>query len=218
MVEVMTVFANREDAGRKLMDLVAQYSHEIQLVLAIPRGGVEVAAVIARELEKPMGLISARKVGAPHNPELAIGAVAPDGSAWFNEELIHQLRLSPDQLENVRADAVQEMHRQHQAFGSEIELGEVSGKGVLIVDDGAAAGATLQACISVLADAGARPIGAAVPVAPIEVVSVMEDRTAFFLALETPTDFRAISEYYRDFSQVSDRRVQDLLAKTGTVL
>lgn len=212
------MFANREDAGRKLMDLVAQYSHGIDLVLAIPRGGVEVAAVIARELDKPMGLISARKVGAPHNPELAIGAVTPDGNAWFNEELIHQLRLSPDQLENVRTEAAEEMHRQHQAFGREIELGEVSGKGVLIVDDGAATGATLQACISVLADAGARPIGAAVPVAPIEVVSVMEDRTAFFLALETPSEFIALSQYYKDFGQISDQRVQELLAKTGTVL
>lgn len=211
------MFSHRLDAGKQLMDLVSQYAHEIELVLAIPRGGVEVAAVIAQQLQKPLGLISARRVSAPHNPEIAIGAVAPDGTAWFNEELIAHYRLNPEQVEDLRSQAVSEIERQRNVYGQEADLDRIAGRGVLIVDDGAATGATLQACVAALRNAQAQPIGAAVPVASIEVVSILEDSTDYFLALETPTDFTAVSQFYQDFGDVSDQRVQQLLNETSGV-
>lgn len=207
-------FENRADAGEKLMDLVNQYRDQIDMILAIPRGGVEVAEIIARELNKPLALISARKIGAPHNPEVAIGAVAPDGSTWYNEELVNHLHLDREQLEDLSRQAGAVQAERRAAYGSEVNLNEVADKGVLVVDDGAATGATLIASIEALRRAGANPVGAAVPVASIDVVSLMEDKADFFLALETPGDFLAVGQYYREFGDVSDQRVHQLLGKS----
>lgn len=205
------MFADRRDAGHQLMDLVKQYSHEIDLVLAIPKGGVEVGAAIAQDLHRPLKLISARKIGAPHNPEIAIGAVTPDGSAWYNEPLLSHYKLSSEEVSSLSNRAASEQEKLRKTFGGEVDLDSVAGKGVLVVDDGAATGATLLACVEALGKAGAHPIGAAVPVASIDVVSVMEDRTDFFLAVETPSDFLAVSQYYHEFGDVSAAKTRELL-------
>ncbi|HOB34268.1 MAG TPA: phosphoribosyltransferase family protein [Bacillota bacterium] len=205
------MFADRSHAGRELLPLVKQYSHDIDLVLAIPRGGVVVADVIARELGKPLKLIGAGKIGAPHNPELAIGAVAPDGETWINEEISRQLNLGPQAVEDLGRQVARQ--KAGQGYGHEADLEQVAEKGVLVVDDGAATGATLMACVQALHRAGARPIGAAVPVASLEALSILEDHTDYFLAVETPRDFMAVSRYYRDFSPVEDDAVQEILSK-----
>ena len=192
------MFKDRKDAGHKLFKLVSQYKHEIDLVLAIPRGGIEVGMSIAQDLGKPLQMVTAKKIGAPHNSEVAIGAVAPDGSTWFNDELVQQLNLSDDQLHQLSVEAIRHQDKNNQTFGS-VKMEEVADKGVLLVDDGAATGATILASIETLRRAGAHPVGVAVPVAPIEVVSIMEDRADYFLALETPSDFLAVSQYYEEF-------------------
>mgnify|MGYP000855194085 FL=1 len=204
-------FANRWQAGKELLGLVAKYSDDIDLVLAIPRGGVEVAAALAQELKKPVSLLSARKVGAPFNRELAIGAVAPDGSSWYNEELIRHFRLSPQELQALSLQAVAEQEKRRQAYGNEVDLQAVQGKGVLLIDDGAATGATLFAGLIALRRAGAAPVGVAVPVASREVVPLLQAQTDYFLALETPADFFAVGQYFREFRPVSDERVRQLL-------
>lgn len=191
------MFKDRVDAGNQLLDLASQYDHEIDLILAIPRGGVDVADSIARSLNKPLKLISAKRLGAPHDPEIAIGAVAPDGSTWINDELVERYNLNSQQIQEISDLAHQ--HQKQRSNDNEVDLNGVEGKGILIVDDGAATGAAILASIEALRRAGAHPVGVAVPVAPIDVVSVMEDRADYFLALETPSDFIAVSQYYQNF-------------------
>lgn len=201
-------FKNRKDAARQLFRLVKQYEDEIDIVLAIPRGGVEVAAELADKFRKPLGLINARKISSPHNPEVAIGAVAPDGSRWFNQDI--SSRFDKSTLERQAKKALSELRVRQQDFG-EVELSNLHGRGVLVVDDGAATGATLMACVEALRRAGAHPVGAAAPVAAIEVVSIMEDVADYFLAAETPSDLLAVSEYYQDFGEVSNQTVKKLV-------
>lgn len=199
------MFANRDEAGRRLADLLVDHGVEADVVLAIPRGGLPVGRAVADRLGASLDVVVAAKIGAPGNPELAIGAVAGDESVWLNESLIASLGVSEEYVERVReakAESAREKVRTYRGGESAPDLAE---KRVVLVDDGLATGATAIACCRQIRAAGAASLVLAVPVAPPETVESVWDEADEVLAVETPPWFGAVGSHYRDFRQVSDR-------------
>jgi predicted phosphoribosyltransferase len=207
-------FHNRADAGRQLGDALLQQHLTQPLVLALPRGGVEVGYEIARALRAPLDVIPARKLGAPIQPELAIGAIAP-GAAVLNRQVIEQLGISEEEIRFVLAGEEQEMTRRAQLFRAGRPPLDVSGKDVVIADDGLATGATAAAAIESVRHGSPRSVTLAVPVGARETVEALRDRVDHLVVLEIPTDFRAVGQWYEDFDQTSDAQVIDLLRRAA---
>ncbi|ADJ13644.1 phosphoribosyltransferase [Halalkalicoccus jeotgali] len=197
-------FADRTDAGERLADLLEDRGVSADRVLAIPRGGLPVGRAVADALSIPLDVIVARKVGAPDNPELAIGAVGADGSLWRNDALIHQLNVPEAYVESRAAREAQAAREKRDRYrGSRGPL-DLAGEAALIVDDGIATGATAVACIRQARAGGARRVALAAPVAPPEVVADLETEADDVLALVTPADFGAVGRFYRSFDPVAD--------------
>ncbi len=208
-------FADREAAGHLLADrLVARRRPESdfqpELVLAIPRGGVAVAAPVAAMLDRPIDVLVVRKVGAPQQPELAIGAVTRFGEVW-NQEVIDSLRLSRAEVSAAQEQAKRELEAREERFRAVRSGQPIEGRSVLLVDDGWATGATAAAAVESLMQAGASKVIAATPVAAPEAVARVEARGAEAVALVTPTDLRSLGEFYRLFFPVTMDRCLDLL-------
>jgi predicted phosphoribosyltransferase len=198
------MFADRTDAGERLADRLSAAEVGADLVLAIPRGGLPVGRVVADRLDAPLDAVVAVKLGAPGNPELAVGAVAGDGSVWTNDDLLARLGVDDRYLREERARgqaAVAEKVRQYRRGES---LSRLDGLGVVVVDDGLATGATALACVRQVTAAGADEVTLAVPVAAPESVSRVRDEGARVVAAETPAEFGAVGQYYREFRQIRD--------------
>lgn len=209
METVTLPFPNRREAGVALAKhLTAQRA---ALVLAVPRGGVEVAAPIAQAIGGELDLLLTRKVGAPFNPELAVGAVAPDGELLLNEALLRQLGLRPAALEREVQDAKRELQRRLELYRGARPLPAVSGRVVIVVDDGIATGFTVKAGIAWLRRHHPRKILLAVPVAPREVWQELCHLVDQAVCLATPEPFYAVGQFYADFSPTEDARVISLL-------
>lgn len=205
------MFTNRTDAGRRLADVLDDREIDADIVLAIPRGGLPVGRVVADRLGVPLDVVSARKLGSPWNPELAIGAVASDGTVWLNESLIDELGVEDssidDRIEHERAAALRTVE---QYRGDRPPL-ELRGKTVLVVDDGVATGATTIACIRQIRNANAERVILAVPVAPPETVERLRTEADEVICVETPSHFGAVGRFYETFEQVSDERARTYL-------
>ena len=206
------MFDDRTDAGERLADLLVEREVEADIVLAVPRGGLPVGRAVADRLGVPLDIVSARKIGAPWNPELAIGAVASDGSVWLNEELIAQSGIDDeyvvDQREREREaarDRVDEYRGQRPPL-------DLTGKRVVVVDDGVATGATMHACLRQVAADGADRIVLAVPVAPPDTLERLEAETDDAVCVETPSNFGAVGRFYRTFDQVTDEQARSYLS------
>ena len=208
------MFADRTAAGEALADRLIAASLSVDVVLAIPRGGLPVARPVADALGVPLDVVIARKMGAPGNAELAIGAVADDGTTWVNESLVGALDVSDAYLEGERRRE-QELAREAMARyrPSTLERDFV-GQRVLIVDDGLATGATMHACVDRIKAAGATSVLIAVPVAAPETAASLERVADEVIALREPRPFGAVGQYYRDFSQVSDAAALALLDRS----
>lgn len=202
MTNARTRFDDRTDAGERLAELLADRGIATDRVLAIPRGGLPVGRVVADALDVPLDVVVARKIGAPNNPELAIGSVGADGSRWLNEDLLERLDVSEEYLER-RAAHEERVAREKRARYRE-RPADYAGEAVLIVDDGVATGATTLACVRQARADGARRVVLAVPVAPPGAVADLEDVADEVVALLTPDDFGAVGRFYRSFDQVSD--------------
>ena len=214
-IGTMTLFLDREDAGRRLGMRLAGRAFERPLVLALPRGGVEVGFEVATALHAPLDVIVARKLGAPDQPELAIGAIAP-GVVVLNERIVEQLGVSRADVEALIAEETAEMERRAAAYRGGRPALDVTDRAVILVDDGLATGATAAAAIrSIRAGRPAR-IVLAVPVAAAETVSRISEQADEVMCLAVPTDFRAVGQWYEDFGQTSDRQVIELLERAGT--
>ena len=202
------MFKNRTDAGQKLAHILDDHDTEADIVLAIPRGGLPIGRVVANYLQIPLDIVSARKIGAPQNPELAVGAVASDGTVWLNETLIDELELEDtyleDQIEHQRQAALDKVKR----YRGDRPLREYSGKTVLIVDDGVATGATTIACIRQIKNAGADRVVLAVPVAPPDTIETLRSEADEVICVESPPHFGAVGQFYESFEQVSDERAK----------
>lgn len=198
------MFEDRSDAGERLAELLDGHDVEADLVLAIPRGGLPVGRVVADALGVPLDVVAARKIGAPGNPELGIGAVASDGTVWLNEEYVAALDVGGDYLsaaiERERAAAREKVER-YRRGRPPLDLHDLT---VVVVDDGVATGATTIACIRQVRAAGAASVILAVPVGPPDTVERLRAEADEVLCVETPPYFGAVGEFYRSFVQVSD--------------
>jgi predicted phosphoribosyltransferase len=181
------------------------------VVLGLARGGVEVAAEVARSLEAPLDVEVVRKLGAPSQPELAVGAIAR-GEMVRNEQAIRAIGLSDEELESVWRAEDAELDRRDEAYRPARARVDVSGRDVVVVDDGVATGMTTTAALRSVRRRGARRVVLAVPVAPGDTLARLRLEADAVVCLETPSSFRAVGEFYEDFSQTTDAQVVSLLA------
>lgn len=202
------MFRDRRDAGRRLAALVGERVRPPAVVLGIPRGGVVVAAAVAEALGWPLGAVATKKLGAPGNPELGVGAVAP-GVRVLEADVIAALGVSDAWLEAETARVDQEVRRRAEAFGAPPPL---DGSTAVVVDDGVATGGTARAAGRWARAHGAARIVLAVPVGPEDVAQRVGDAFDEILVLETPRQFRAVGLHYDDFEQVSDDEARAALA------
>jgi len=209
-------FVDRRDAGRRLAAALAFLKGRRDLlVLAVPRGGVVVGAEVARALQAPLDVIIARKIGAPGNPELAIGAVAADGTTVLDEGLIGQLGVSAGYIESTTERERLEIERRLQAYRGDRPPPEVAGKTVVLTDDGVATGATTLAAIRSLRRHGPRSLILAVPVGPPDTINMLSREVDRAVVLATPELFWAVGAFYQVFDQTTDYEVSELLAEVA---
>ncbi|MCW3065267.1 MAG: Erythromycin esterase [Solirubrobacterales bacterium] len=206
-------FRNRTDAGRLLAERLRGYgARNDVVVLGLPRGGVPVAFEIARALDAPLDVFLVRKLGLPGHEELALGAIATGGTRILNKELIESLDIPPEWIEAIDAKERRELERRERAYRANRPPPDLSGKTVVLVDDGLATGSTMLAAVeAVRAEEPAR-IVVAVPVADPEVCAALREVADEAVCLRTPESLGAVGRWYEDFSQTTDDEVRDLLA------
>jgi putative phosphoribosyl transferase len=207
-------FDDRYDAGRRLAAALGRFREQHPVVVAIPRGGVPVAAEIARALEAPLDVIMVRKIGAPWQPEYAIGAVADGGVTVLAEPELSMLGIGPDELKALIARAEQELAERSERYRGKRPPVEVKGRTVLLVDDWLATGRTAQAAARALRERGAARVVLAVPVATAQSIAELRASVDEVIALQTPEDLLAIGFWYRDFSPTADKEVKALLTRS----
>jgi predicted phosphoribosyltransferase len=210
-----TTFADRREAGRLLAKVLPPSVHDEKVViLALPRGGVPVAAEVARELGQPFDVLIVRKLGLPGHPECAMGAIAGGGIKVLDEELIARQQLTEDQVASVVRRETSELARREERYRTGGTPPEVSGRTVIVVDDGIATGATVSAAVELLHSRNAGRIIVAAPVAPMDTVDRLRREADEVVVLQTPEPFGAVGRWYRDFSETSDEEVVGLLGRT----
>ncbi|MFB6154403.1 MAG: phosphoribosyltransferase [Haloferacaceae archaeon] len=207
------MFENREEAGERLADALTRRGVTADVVLAIPRGGLPLGRAVADALGAPLDVVVARKMGAPRNPEFAIGAVAADGSVWLNDDAISRVGVDDSYVAEVREAEAENAAAKAARYRSSDEPPDFEGKTVVVVDDGAATGATATACLRAVADAGTERVVLAVPVAPPKTTARLAREADAVVCVEEPREFRAVGQYYRDFAQVSDEEAMSYLRR-----
>ena len=209
------IFKDRRHAGRELGDRLKRLTDGNLVVIGLPRGGVEVGFEVARILRAPLDVIVARKLGAPNQPELGIGAIAPGGIMLLDERTVRQLGLSREDIEQVAEQERAEMDRRLNEYRGDDSPLDFSGKTVVIVDDGLATGVTALASIRAARAANAKRIVLAVPVCARETAAQMEEEVDILVCLEQPDPFIAVGVWYDHFGQTSDAQVIELLEEAG---
>jgi len=211
------IFRDRVDAGERLAAALAGYRDQPgTVVLGIPRGGVVVAKAIATELHLPLGICPVRKLGAPGNPELAVGAVDDDGVLVFDSKLSRHLGLTEDDLRQAAARQREELRAWLGSLGAG-PVPPLEGRTVILTDDGVATGYTAQAGIQAVRRRGARRVVLAVPVAPPDTAGWLTPQVDAFVCLSTPEPFYAVGNFFEEWPQVTDDEVRALLL-TGNTL
>lgn len=205
-------YKDREDAGRSLGEPVAKVLAErgvtsTPIVLGIPRGGVIVAAPVARHLGGELNIALARKIGAPVNPELALGAVGEGGDAFLLHDLIDELGVSPEQITQAMQTARDELERRLAVYRKIKPAPDLHDRVVVVVDDGVATGATFQATLRAIREQEPDLLVGAVPVGPVDTTSALAESADAFVCPQTPRWFRAVGEWYDRFGQVSEAEV-----------
>jgi putative phosphoribosyl transferase len=206
-------FRNRESAGLQLAAALRHLKSSHPLVLALPRGGVPVAAAIAKELDADLDLLLVRKLGVPHHPELAMGAVS-DGAhprTVINWDVVHTANIAQSEIEAVAAREIAEIERRRRLWLDGRPAASVKGRTAIVVDDGIATGASVLVALDSVRGAGAARVVLAAPVAPPETAAALRTHCDEAAILLQPEDFRAVGEYYADFHQLEDDEVRNLL-------
>lgn len=197
------MFTDRTEAGERLADELARRGVAADVVLGIPRGGLPVAHAVAERLGAPLDVIVAKKIALPNNPEYAVGAVTADGDAWYHDGVLDQLGVAKAELDAERERARLRAVEKRKAFRDDGETSDVTGKRVVVVDDGIATGATMRACVRELVANDAKHVTVAVPVAAPTSVPELEMEADDVVALHTPERFRAVGQFYQSFDQIS---------------
>ena len=208
-------FMDRVDAGKQLAKALGRYKNQQPVVLALPRGGVPVAAEIATTLEAPLDLVLVRKIGVPFQPELAMGAVVDgkDPVTVRNEDVIRLTGISDEEFNKVRDQELAEIERRRKLYVGDRAHPELKDHTIIVVDDGIATGATTRAALRAMRQREPRKLVLAVPVAPTASLNDLRKEADEVVCLEDYEDFGAIGLFYSDFRQTSDDTVIDLLAK-----
>lgn len=211
----MMPFVDRADAGRRLARALLHYKSRHPVVLALPRGGVPVAAEVAKALDAPLDLVLVRKIGLPVQPELAMAAVVDGASPIVvrNEDVIRYAGVSEREFDAACQEELAEIERRRQRYLGGRARAEVAGQVVIIVDDGIATGATTKAALQATRARGPKELVLAVPVAPAESVEALRSMVDDLVCLETPGLFGAIGYFYNDFRQVTDEEVESILRR-----
>ncbi len=205
-------FRNRREAGRILAARLGDlHGPELGLVLALPRGGVPVAFEVAKALGLPLDVMLVRKLGLPGQEELAMGAIASGGALVYNEELLRQIPVPQEAIDEVRERETRELDRREQLYRGGRAAVDVTGRGVILIDDGVATGATIRAAILALRQLRPAHVLVAVPVAPPATVAALSDEADEVVCLATPEPFIGVGRWYQDFAQTSDDEVRALL-------
>ncbi|MBF8224282.1 phosphoribosyltransferase [Halomonas sp. 328] len=207
-------FADRHDAGRQLAERVAALPEGPDpIVLGLPRGGVPVAWEIAQALAAPLDVWLVRKLGLPWNPEVAMGAIAEGGVCYRDDAMIRALRLTEDDVQEVIDVESAELERHRRRYRGKAPAPTLSGRQVILVDDGLATGATLEAAVEAVRQAAPAWLVVAVPVAAPEALARLATRVDTLVCLHQPRQFRAVGQWYRRFDQTSDEEVLRLLGR-----
>lgn len=218
------MFDNRREAGRELARLLADVvasgrapspGAEDVVVLALPRGGVPVAAEIARALGATLDVFLVRKLGTPGHPELAMGAIASGGIRVLNEEVVNALGIPPELIDAVAAREQLELERRETAYRQGRRLVPLTNKTVILVDDGLATGSTMRAAVQAVKQEKPARVVVAVPVGAPETCRELQSMADQVVCAQTPRSFSAVGEWYRDFSQTTDDEVVELLSSSG---
>ncbi len=207
------MFKDRVEAGRKLAKNLSGLNNTV--CLAIPRGGVAVGLEVAKSLKCPLDIVVARKLGAPGNPELAIGAVTAEGDLVLDKALIEKIEVSHEYILKKQEEEMLEAERREKTYRSGRKALTLKGKTAVLVDDGLATGATMEAAVRAVKRKKAAKIIIAVPVAPTETVDRLKKSVDEVVALSSPESFWAIGQFYEHFPQVSDDEVIETLKETN---
>lgn len=209
-------FMNRGDAGQQLAQRMGQFAGRADvIVLALPRGGVPVAAEVARALAVPLDVFLVRKLGLPGQEELAMGAVASGGVRALNTDITRALGVTDAMIDRVTAREVEELARRERIFRGGRPYPSLHGKTVLLVDDGVATGATMLVAVRALRTLGPFAIIAAAPVMSKSAHTALLREADACITVATPEPFHGVGEWYRDFDQTSDAEVLEWLARYG---
>ncbi len=207
---------DRHAAGQALAESLQHYAgRDDVIVLALPRGGVPVAAEIARTLDAPLDVMLVRKLGLPGHPELAMGAIASGGVRVMNDNVVRQSMVSPDAIEAVVEMESRELEHRESTYRGDRPWPDLKGRCVILVDDGLATGATMRAAIDAVKAQQPGCIVVAVPVAPPDTVRDLEPLVDEVVCPVQPESFMAIGQWYVDFHQISDAEVLALLEELG---
>lgn len=208
------LFRDRKQAGILLVQRLEAYRGKDILVLGIPRGGVPVAAEVARNLDADLDIIVARKLGAPHSPELAIGAVTANGGRFLNEDLIQDLGVSAEYLNAVTAEQMAEACQREERFRRGLPDRRGKDRIVIVVDDGLATGATMRAAVRSVRSMQPARLVVAVPVGSQEACTALRAEADEVVCLFEPEPFWAVGLYYENFEPIEDTEVQRLLQES----
>jgi predicted phosphoribosyltransferase len=210
----MKIFRDRSDAGRQLGERLRQEPlNGTPIVLGLPRGGVPVAYEVAAVLGAPLDVLIVRKLGAPFNPELAVGAIAYGGIVVYNEDVLDMLHLTADSMQTIRVAEQKELARRERVYRGERPPPEIGGKCVILVDDGVATGATMEAAVRATRGLAPREIIVAVPTSARDSLARLEAVADRVVVIETPDPYFGVGAWYQDFSQLTDDEVLGYLER-----
>ena len=208
----MDILKDRVEAGKRLASAVKSVGKDA-IILGVPRGGVVVGFEVAQALCVPLDIIVTKKIGAPENPELAIGAVAEDGTYILDEDILRQIYVPKEYIAEEVERQKQEIQRRLIRYRGDVPYPTLKNREVVVIDDGVATGSTLKAALRLLRGKGAKTLVVAVPVGPPETIRELRKLADRVVVLFTPEPFYAIGQFYVDFSQTSDKEVIELLRR-----
>lgn len=210
------IFDDRVDAGQQLATRLQQEGIDGEaIVFGLPRGGVPVAVEVAKALNAPVDVLLVRKIGAPFNPELAVGSIAMGGVMVHNRWIIDQLGLDDSDLAPIVERERAELERRERTYRGDRPWPELEGKTVILVDDGAATGATMRAAVAAVKTLGPKRVVVALPTSSAEAADRLAAVADDVVVLSIPEPYFAVGHYYRDFGQVSDDEVCAALASSA---